>query len=241
MELMQATGDERSVLRWGGLAGVFGAALTLIAFVVVGVFVLPVADTPRDLVARFPEIRAARTVENGLYLAAVALWAVHVTALGQVARGHRSAAALFGRSLAMLGLIVLAAGALPHIATLPISDLYRAPGASADQRTSLVHLFQATDGIFEALLVTGLFVLSLGLIALGAAIRADPAFGARSGTLTIGLGVIGFASALAGLVGASEVVAIGFFALIAFNLLVGSRMYQMSRSSSVPTTHVRGA
>src|SRR3990170_5132571 len=120
MDHVIATETERSVLRWGGLAGVLGAVLVLVTFGIVGAFVVPVAVAPEELIARFPEIRAARTVENGLYLAAMALWVVHIVALGHVLRGQRLAPALFGRALATLGLVALAAGARPHNPNQPL-------------------------------------------------------------------------------------------------------------------------
>jgi hypothetical protein len=69
---------ERGVMRWGGLAGVASAFLLLITFGIVGIFVGADALAPAGLIERFPEIRAARIVENGLYLAVIALWFISV-------------------------------------------------------------------------------------------------------------------------------------------------------------------
>ena len=243
MDHVPTTQSERSVLRWGGLAGMLSAVLLLVVFGIVGAFVGTDPAAPEGLVARFPDIRAARIVENGLYLAVIALWFIHLTALYHTLRGHRLAPALFGRALATLGLVALAVGALPHIATTPISDLYHAPGATPEQQAALVLLWQATQGMFDALLVTGLLVLAVGLIALGLAMRETPAFGTRYGGLTIGLGVVGFASALVGLVEVSEIVAIGMFALIIFHLVIGWKTYRLSREPRVapqPATAIKG-
>lgn len=215
-------------MRWGGLAGVSSAFLLLIVFGIVGVFVGLDPAAPAGFVERFPEIRPARIVENGLYLAVLALWFIHVVALHQALRGYHPAAALFGRALATLGLTALAAGALPHIATTPIADFYHAPGATAEQQATLVLLWHATQGIFDALLVTGLLVLPVGVTALGLAMRATPAYGPRIGLLAIGLGVVGFAAALASLVEVSGLAAIAVFGLIAFHLVVGWRTYRLS-------------
>jgi hypothetical protein len=251
MDQSPSSPGERSVLRWGGIAGVSSAFLLLFVFAIVGVFVGAdyLAATAEGLVARFPEIRAARIVENGLYLAVIALWFVHLTAIYQALRVYRPALALFGRALATLGLVALAAGALPHIATTPIADLYHAPGATAEQQTTLVMLWQATQGMFDALLVTGLLVLPVGLIALGLAMRGTPAFGPRIGGLAIGLGVIAVASALVNLVQVSDIAAIGMFALITFYLVVGWRTYRLSAETPLsaephaalqPATGVQG-
>jgi hypothetical protein len=235
-----ATGTGRSVLRWGGLAGVLGAILFLVVFGIVGTFVGTTAGTPEELVARFPDIRTARIVENGLYLGVMALWAIHIAALCEALRGQHPAAALFGRVLATFGLIVLAVGALPHIATTPISDLYHAPGATSEQQATLVQLFLATQGIFDALLVTGLLVLPLGVIALGSAMRSTPAFGAMTGGLTIGLGVIAFASGVINLVEVSASVALGIFALIIFHFVVGWKSYRLSREPDAAPVRATG-
>ncbi|MDQ3937056.1 MAG: hypothetical protein M3253_00065, partial [Chloroflexota bacterium] len=219
--------SERSVLRWGGLAGML-SALLLIAFGIVGAFIGTDPAAAEGLVTRFPDIRGVRIVENGLYLAVIALWFIHLTALDHALRGSRLAPALFGRALATPGLVVLAAGALPHIATTPISDLYHAPGATAEQQAALVMLWQATEGMFDALLVTGLLVLPVGLIAYGLAMRATPAFGARIGWLSVGLGLIAFATAVISLIEVSDIAAIGVFALIAFHLVVGWKTHRLS-------------
>jgi hypothetical protein len=220
---------DRGVRQWGGLAGVLGAVLVFSTFGIVGALVVPVAATPEELVARFPDIRAARTIENGLYLAAMVLWVMHVTALGQAVRARRPAAALFGQAVSTFGLVALAAGALPHLAAIPLSDLYRAPGVTAEQQAALVMQFQVTQGVFDALLVTGLLVLPAGLVSLGVAMRAAPAYGAGYGGLTIGLGAIAFASGVASLIEVSAVVVVGFFTLMAFHTVIGWKTFRTSR------------
>ena len=112
--------EEKSVLRWGGLAGILGSITFILVFVVVIAFVGPNPAEPEG----FPEIRAARTVEDGLYLVVLVLWVIHFVALYRALRETSLAPALFGSVLGIVGLGVLAAGALPHVATATISDLY---------------------------------------------------------------------------------------------------------------------
>ena len=57
MNELQKMEQEKSVLRWGGLAGILGSILFILVFVIVAVFV----GDPGG-VERFPEIRTARTV-----------------------------------------------------------------------------------------------------------------------------------------------------------------------------------
>src|SRR5918995_6593295 len=71
---------ERRPGRWGGLAGMLGSVLMIVTFFIVGVFV-GTDYSAAYLIERFPEMRAARTVENGLFLAALILWVPHFLAL----------------------------------------------------------------------------------------------------------------------------------------------------------------
>jgi hypothetical protein len=215
-----------STLRWGALAGVLGSLLMLFVFGFVAVFVGMEEVSAEQAVERFPDIRAARTVENGLYLLVLLLWAVHVLGLYRELHRTSPAPALFGAVLSILGLGVLAAGALPHVATAPISDLFHAPGATPQGRATLVVQWEATQGMFDALLVTGLVILPIGLLALGTAMTGAPGFGRRIGGTTVVLGVLGLAAATAILIDVSPVGAVGLLVLIAFHLILGWRTHR---------------
>lgn len=102
---------DRSVLRWGGVAGIAGGLLFIGVFALVIIFVGPEPSGAEGPIRRFPEIRTARTVENGLYLAVLALWAALSVTLGAHLRPAHPAPARFGSALHLLGLGVLAAGA----------------------------------------------------------------------------------------------------------------------------------
>src|SRR5918994_1380495 len=180
--------EEQSVLRWGGLAGIVGGILLVAVFVIVGVFVGPDPAEPEGLVMRFPDVRAAHIVEEVLYLAVLALWAIHFLALYRALRGTSLAPALFGSALSIMGLGVLAAGALPHVASAPISHLYHAPGATPEDQATLVLLWQATQGIFDALFGVGLVLVPIGLIALGVAMLEATAFGKNFGGVSVVVG-----------------------------------------------------
>jgi hypothetical protein len=224
--------EDGSVLRWGGRAGILGGIVMVVVFVIVAVFVGADALDPAGNVQRFPDIRAARTVENGLYLVVLALWMVHFLALYHALRESNLAAALFGSVLGIVGLAVLAAGALPHVATLPISDLYHAPGATPEAQAALVLMWQATWAMFDALLGAGLLILTAGLIALGAAMLDAPAFGKRLGRLSLGLGGLGLVTAVVFLiVPPSPIAAVAFLGLIVFHVVVGRKVVILSTTS----------
>lgn len=228
MTNVQKMAEENSVLRWGGLAGILGGVILILVFGIVIVFVGPDPAEPTGLVERFPDVRAARTVENSLYLVVLILWATHFLALYRALRGTSLAPALFGSALSIFGLAVLAAGALPHVATTPISDLYHAPGATPEDQRALVLLWLATQGIFDALLVTGLFILPIGLIALGVAMLGAPAFGRGFGGMSVVLGVVGLAAACVLLVDVSPIAIFGVLALIVFHLVLGWKVFRLS-------------
>jgi Domain of unknown function (DUF4386) len=224
--------DDSSILRWGGLAGIGGSVFLVVVFAIVAIFAGPEPAGLAGPISRFPEIRVVRTVENGLYLAALALWVLLALALFQSLRRTRPASALFGSALNIFGLGVLAAGAIPHVVTSRLSGLYHADGATPDEQATLVLLWLAYQAMFDALLLVGLLVMPLGIILFGVAMRRDPAFGKIAGTVSVALGVVGLAAATVMLVDPLSVVAaLGVFALIGFHLVAGWKTYRLSRTA----------
>jgi hypothetical protein len=224
----QNTAQEKGVLRWGGLAGIVGGIIFILVFVIVGVFV----GMDFVEVMRFPDVRTARIVENSLYLAVLILWVLHFLALYRALRETSLTPALFGSALGILGLVLLAADSLHHIWQTPISDLYHAPGATPETQATLVLLWEVAHGIFHALLVTGLLLLPIGVTALGVAMFKAPAFGKGFGGLSVALGVAGVVAAAILLVDPRSLVAVvGVFALIIFHLVLGGKVYRLSRAA----------
>jgi hypothetical protein len=218
-----------SALRWGGHAGIAGSVLMLVTFGFVAVFV-GMDITPEQSLTRFPDIRVARTVENGLYLVILLLWVVHSLGLYRALRRTSPTSALLGTVLSILGLAVLAAGALPHVATAPLSGLYHAPGASLREQATLVLVWHGIQAVFDALLFTGLVIVPLGLVALGSAMLGAPGYGTRIGRTTVALGVSGLAAATAVVIGVPAMGAVGVFALIGFHLTAGWKTHRLARA-----------
>jgi hypothetical protein len=228
---MKAIDQERGIMRWGGLAGILGGIIFILVFIIVIVFVGADTAEPEGELMRFPDIRAARTLENSLYLVVLILWVAHFLALYRALRGTSLAPALFGSVLGIVGLGVLAAGALPHVATAPISDLYHAPGATPEDQATLVLMWQATEGIFDALFGVGLLLVPIGLVALGVAMLRAPDFGKGFGGVSVVLGVVGIVAASVLVVDPlSPSAFIGVLALITFHLVVGWKVYSLSRA-----------
>jgi hypothetical protein len=228
---MKAMDEEKGVLRWGGLAGILGGIIFVLVFVVVIAFVGADPANPEGAILRFPDIRAARTLEDGLYLVVLILWVAHFLALYRALRGTSLATALFGSVLGIVGLGVLAAGALPHVASAPISALYHAPGATPEEQATLVLLWQANQGIFDALFGAGLLLVPIGLIALGVAMLGTPAFGRGFGWLSVVLGVVGVVAASVLLVDPLSPSAFaGVLSLIVFHVVLGWKVYGLWRA-----------
>ena len=224
--------EDSSIARWGGLAGIGGSVLFVVVFAIVGIFAGPEPAGSAGPISRFPEIRVARTVENGLYLAVLALWVPLELALFHSLRRTRPASALFGCALTIFGLAVLAAGAIPHVVTSRLSDLYHAGDATPDEQATLVLLWQANQAMFDALLLVGLMVMPVGIILFGLAMRRDPAFGKVAGNVSLALGVVGLAAALVMLVDPlSASAALGVLALIGFHLIAGWKTYRLSTTA----------
>ena len=218
--------QEKSVLQWGGLAGVLGGIIFILVFVIVGVF----AGFDVD-VMRFPDIRTALIVGDSLYLVVLILWVIHFLALYRALRETSLAPALFGSVLGILGLVVLAAESLHQPWQKPISDLYHAPGATLEAQATLVLLWQVTEGIFNALFVTGLVLLPIGVIALGVAMFKAPAFGKGFGGLSVVLGILGVVAGIVLLIDpGSSIAVVSVLSLIVFHIAVGWKVYRLSRA-----------
>jgi hypothetical protein len=80
-----------------------------------------------------------------------------------------------------------------------------------------VLLWQGVDGLCNALLLTGLAIIPLGLLALGTAMHGAPDFGRRLGMVTVAFGAVGLAGAIAALAGVASMAAVGVLALTAFH------------------------
>jgi hypothetical protein len=146
-------------------------------------------------------------------------------------RGASLAPALFGSVLGIVGLGVLAAGALPHVASAPISDLYHAREATLEDQATLVLMWQATQGIFDALFGVGLLLVPIGFVALGVAMLGAPDFGMGFGGVSVVIGVIGVVAASVLLVDPlSPIAFVGILSLIVFHLVLGWRLYSLSRA-----------
>ena len=234
MNDLQKMEQEKNVLRWGGLAGMLGGILFILVWVVVIAGPVGMED-PADLagwVTRFPDIKAARVVENVMYLMALILEVPLFLALYRALRRTSLAPALFGSVLGILGLVAMVVSTTPHVAHAPLSDLYHASGATPADQATLALLWQAIWGIFDAMLYVGFFVVPTGLIALGVAMFGAPAFGKGFGGVSVVLGVVGLVAAVLQMVDPSSMIgALSYFACLIFYFVLGWKVYSLSRAS----------
>jgi hypothetical protein len=226
--------EENSVLRWGGLAGMLGSVLSIVGFVVLFVFVPPAPSDPKQLVATFPDGKAATIVEEILYIAALMLMSVLILTLYRVLRGASLAPALFGAGLSLLGYVLLAAGAVTVVAFSHLSDLYHAPGTTPQDQATLGLVWQGVQALFDETDTEGFILLTTGLTLLGISMLRNPAFGRRFGGVIIVFGLAALAAILLFSVVITARIGFAPFAilvLIIVPLLVGWKVYSLSRAA----------
>lgn len=220
--------QEQSALKWGGLAGMLGGVLLLAVFAFLAAFVGLETLDAEAAVERFPEVRWARIIENTAYLFAIALWALHSVALVVALRATSYGPALAGCVISVLGLAVLATGAIPHTATTVISDLYHAPETSADIKPVLILAWHVGQGWVDMFVVTGVVLTPIGMLLYALAMRPVAGFGRWIPWVALALGVAGLCAAGASLIEEGDIVGVGVFALVFFHAIVGWRTFRLA-------------
>ncbi len=226
---MKVMDDEKRVLRWGGLAGMLGGIAFILVMVTLLVLVQPPTD-PEEVVMRFADTRAAIALGQGLYLVAVIMWVTLFLALYRALRETSLAPALFGSVLALVGLVLLAAGGLTNVAFVSISDLYHAPGATPEEQATLVLMWQAIQGVFNETDTVGILLMNIGFIVLGVAMLETPAFGRGVGWVSVVLGVVGIVGILLFPIDSLSYAPFGILAYIIYPVLFGRKVYSLSRA-----------
>lgn len=213
--------QNQSTATMGGLAGILGSALLLGVFAFLSAFVgLETLDAQAAL-ERYPDIRWARIIENTAYLFALALWALHSVTLFVVLRAVSPGTALAAMVMSVLGLAILAAGAIPHTAETVISDLYHAADATAELVPALIVAWEVSLGWVDTFVLTGLVLTPVGLLLYGIVMLRSPDIGALFGWMSILFGIAGLYAAFDGLIEETDMIAIGMFALVFFHIVIG--------------------
>jgi hypothetical protein len=229
--------NEKSVLRWGGLAGILAFIIWIVELPLYG-SVDPF--TPEGLM-RFTDKRAALGLSTILMMTIAFLSVALILALYRALRGNNLKFALYGSVLGVTGYIVTALGdASTFFAFVPISTLNQAPTATPETQATAVLLWQTTQGITNMFFFVGILFMMMSFIVLGAAMLSAPAFGRRFGVASIVLGLIGLVGVIASLFVTGEsgmqVMGIGVFSNIIFLPLFGWKAYSLSRGPRSPKT-----
>ena len=230
MEDLQKIDQEKNVLRLGGLSGMLGGILFMIVMVFVSVFVPPDPTELVEWVIRFPVINTVRIVENLIYLTALILELFLFLALYRSLCKTSLASALFGSALGILGLTAMIVSATPHVAHSPLSEIFHTTGVTPADKATIAILWKGAWGIYDSMLYVGFFIVPLGLISLGIGMFGNQSFGRVFGGVTMVLGVIGIVAAILQMTyPASMVGSISYFACLFFYLILGWKVYSLSR------------
>jgi hypothetical protein len=226
--------NEKSVLRWGGLAGILAFILWIVEMPLYG-SIDPF--TPEGLM-RFENVRVALGMSTILMMTIAILSVALVLTLYRALRATSLAFALFGSVLGVVGYISTALGdASTFFAFTPISDLNRAPAVTAETQATAVLLWQTTQGITATFFFVGSLFMVICFIVLGVAMLSAPDFGRRFGGMSILLGTIGLVGVIASLFVAGEIgiqlMGISVFANIIFLPLFGWKIYTLSRRTGM--------
>jgi hypothetical protein len=229
--------NEKSTLRWGGLAGILAFILWIVEMPLYG----SIDPFVPEGLMRFTDNRAALGISTILMMTIALLSVALVLALYRALRGANLKFALYGSVLGVTGYIVTALGdASTFFAFAPISNLDQAPAATLETQATAVLLWQTTQGITSTFFFVGILFMMICFIVLGLAMLSAPAFGRRFGGVSILLGTIGVAGVVASLFVTGEtgmqVMGIGVFSNIIFLPLFGWKAYSLSRRPSSPKT-----
>lgn len=224
--------QEKSVLRWGGNAGLIGGVVFILSMVVAAGFVPDDPQTYSELAARFPDVLMLRVAENILYLLGLVSGVPLILALFMSLRKTSLAPALFGSALGIVGLIAMIVFATPHVAHSLLSEIYQSPGTTVEAQETLGLIWKAVWGVTDTPLYVGFFVGMLGFTLLGIAIFKSPYFGKVLPWVSVVIGVTGFVAALFQLISPpSDMGAASFFAYIILYFVLGTKIKRLSKAS----------
>jgi Domain of unknown function (DUF4386) len=222
--------QEKSVLRWGGLAGMVGAVVFLVSIVYQVAFVgTNTTAAGAGPIIRFPGVQTQIVIGQTLFLLGVLLFVPLFIAVYRTLRGTSLAPALFGTLPSFLGLAVLAVESEPNVAMAQISAQYHAAGATAAQQATAVQIWQATQGMFNQFDTCAYIFLSVGFVILGVAMLRAPAFGRAFGGLSMAFGVAGLLALASFAVDSAGFSPFALITFAVFPLLFGWKVYRQSR------------
>ena len=226
--------QEQAVMRWGGLAGLLGSLLFILAMIVV--MVGPVGmDEPADLtewVTSFPAIKGARIVENLVYLMALMLQVPLFLAVYRSLRRTSLAPALFGSVLGILGLAAMMVSSIPHAAHTALYDTTLDAGMAQVDPATVALVWQAIWGMVDVTTYVGFFVVSTSLVVLAVGMIGSAHFGKLIGGAILVFGGLGLVGAVLQIIDpASMIGVVSYFAGIISYFILGWKLINLSRAT----------
>ena len=226
--------QERSVLRWGGLAGILSSITLILTSVTLFGFVPTAPTNPQALVERYPDVRLATLVGETFSFASAILFVAFLFAMYKALRRTSPAPAAFGTGLGFLALAVLAVEGVPDVAYAKISDLYHAPGATPQDQATLALIWETTQGLFSQYDTASFILLGLAFIVLGLAMIRTSTFGKSFGGISIFLGLAGLAGVYLLGITSNLFAPLGLGVLIILPFLLGWKVYTLSKQVQEP-------
>ena len=130
--------NEKSVLRWGGRAGL----LAFIVWILDMPVYLYVDPFMTGGLMRFPDVKVALAISTILCMTTAFLSIAFILVLYRILRGTSQALALYGSVLSIIGLIGIAlSDTSTFYAFAPLSDIYHAPAATPEAQATVVLLW----------------------------------------------------------------------------------------------------
>jgi hypothetical protein len=234
--------ENRSVLRWGGLAGLLSAGMTVLSLLTIVASSTPlfVPVQPGDpcgpscyvgaSLPDFPANRAALMTHHAFYVLTIMLIAILVVSLYRVLSRESSsiAPALSGFAIGLLGLAMLATGGWVSISFAHLSDVYHT--SNPQDQATLVLVSHAVQAVFNETDVMGGIMLSVGFILFGVAMLRNPSFGKLLGVAGMVLGLVAIGGIAFRSIG-QDIPDNPFFIIVVLvlPLILGLKLYMLSR------------
>jgi len=232
MNQSQMLEQDKSVLRWGGLAGILGSIILVLVMVFVAVVIGSDPSDIKEVVARFPNIHMLRVIENSVYLVGLLLEILLFLALFWALRKAKLAPALFGSTLGIVGLVSMVISATPHVAHYPLSELFHATGITPEAQEVIAVIWQGTWGMFDAPLYVGFFVVPIGIVLIGIAMLGASNFCKGLAWMSVVVGGVAFVAAIFQMIDpASDVGALSYLLPIIFYFVVGMKLSRLSKTA----------
>ena len=215
-------GEEKSVLRVGGLAGVLAGVV-----LIVGLIIFLLSPAPVDLeefLAFFPDNSLSQTVSGDLLIGALLLILVFLAALYRSLREPSRVFARIGLGSGVLAIVVGVVALLGfQSAAAAFAPLYEA--AASSDRPLVVAAYGVAVVLLRAVFTAAGLFLGLAFVAFGLAMRGSPAFGEGLAWLSVVLGGIIIVSHNPNLL------PVALIAIVVVALVFGWKVYSLSRAA----------